>query len=79
MLLNMVSFELHHKEGLDLALTNMSLLSEVTLKAEDKVNDRVTQLKNRIMNLNEVLSMHLFSVSTRRYKRLNTFNRYQWH
>jgi hypothetical protein len=37
MLLNMVSFELHYKEGLDLALQNMSLLSEVTGKTEDKI------------------------------------------
>jgi len=54
MLLNMVSFELHHREGLDLALQNMSLLSEVTGKAEEKIRERVTALRNRVTNLNEV-------------------------
>ena len=54
-LLNMVSFDLHYKEGMDLALMNMSLLTEVTFKAEDKIKDRITQLKGRVWNLNNVI------------------------
>ena len=47
-LLNMGSFELHHKEGLDQGLLNLSLLSEVTYKAEDRIKERIAQLNNRI-------------------------------
>ena len=57
-LLNMVSFDLHYKEGLDLALQNISLLSEVTGKTEDKIKDRVNVLRNRIQNLNDVLNLN---------------------
>ena len=56
-LLNMVSFELHHKEGLDLALMNLSLLSEVTYKAEDRIKERIAQLNNRILGLNNVYNI----------------------
>ena len=54
MLLNMASLDLHHKEALDMSLFNMSLLSEVTFKSEDKLKERVDQFKNRVLNLNEV-------------------------
>ena len=55
MLLNMASLDLHHKEALDIALQNMSLLSEVTNMTEEKLKDRVTIYNNKVKTLNEVL------------------------
>jgi hypothetical protein len=38
----MASFDLHHKEGLDITLSNLALLEEATMKTEEKLRDRMS-------------------------------------
>lgn len=54
-LFNMASFDLHHKEGLDITLSNLALLEEATMKTEEKLRDRMTLVSQRIHSLAEVI------------------------